>query len=89
MLYAIINASSKAHDVNLIVGRFWRSLRILATDITAFRVESKANIGDAGSRVDEEDLHGLKPLDAKFVSPRLPAFLHNVWAPPSHLESNF
>ena len=85
VLYSIINASSKAHDINLIVGRFWRSLHTLATDITAFRVESKANIGDAGSRIeDEKELRNLKRLGAKFVNPRLPPFLYPVWASPSH-----
>ena len=51
---------------------------------------SKANIGDAGSRIeDEEELHDLKRLDPKFVSPRLHFFLYNIWAPPSHLECDF
>ena len=87
VLYSIINASCKAPDINLIVGKFWKSLHSLSTDLTAFRVESKANIGDAGSRIaDEGELHDLNYLHAKFVDPRLPSFLYTVWAPPSHSE---
>ena len=79
VLFSIINASCKAQDVNLIVGKFWRGLHGTSTDLTAFRVESKANIGDAGSRIeDEEELHDLKRLDAKFVNPRL-FFLYNIF----------
>ena len=65
VLYSIINASSRASDVNLIVGKLWKSLHTLSTDLIAFRIESKANIGDAPSRVsEEEELHDLKYLGA-------------------------
>ena len=85
VLYSIINASSRASDVNLIVGKLWKSLHTLSTDLTAFRIESKANIGDAPSRLnDEEELHDLKHLGANFVNPRLPPFLFRVWAAPTH-----
>ena len=76
--------------MNLIVGRLLRSPHTLPTDFTAFRIEDKATIGDAGSRIkDEEELRDLKRMDAKFVSPRLQSFLYNIWAPPSHLECDF
>ena len=89
VLYSIINASSKAHDVNIIVGKLWKSLHRQPIDLTAFRVESKANIGDDSSRIENDDeLHDLKRLDAKFVDPRLPSVLYNVWAPPTHSECN-
>ena len=53
----------------------------MATDLTAFRVESKANIGEAGSRSEEvEDLHDIKRLNATFVTPRLPDFAYSIWA---------
>ena len=85
VLYSIINASSRATDVNLIVGKLWKSLHTLATDLTAFRVESNANIGDAPSRLDdEEELHDLKHLGANFVNPRVQLFLYRVWAAPTH-----
>ena len=85
VLYSIINASSRASDVNLIVGKLWKSLPTLSTDFTAFRVESKANIGDAPSRLsEEEELHDLKYLGATFVKPSLLLFLFNVWAAPTH-----
>ena len=85
VLYSIINASSRASDVNLLVGKLWKSLHTLSTDLTAFRIESKANIGDAPSRLsDEEELHDLKYLGATFVKPRLPPFLFSVWAAPTH-----
>ena len=90
VLYSIINASCKAPDVNLVVGKHSKSLHSLTTGLTAFRVESKANIGDAGSRiVDEGELHDLKYLEAGFVEPRLPTFLYTVWAPPSHSGCDF
>ena len=61
----------------------------MAADLTAFRVESKANIGDAGSRIEEvEDLHDIKRLNAAFVTPRLPDFAHSIWSPPKRSESN-
>ena len=85
VLYSIINASSRAADVNLIVGKLWRNLHKLSTDLIAFRLESKANIGDAPSRLnDEDELHDLKHLGANFVNPRLPPFLFSVWAAPTH-----
>ena len=85
VLYSIINASSRASDVNLLVGKLWKSLHTLSTDLTAFRVESKASIGDAPSRLsDEEEPHDLKYLGATFVKPRLPPFLFSVWAAPTH-----
>ena len=90
VLYSIINASSKASDVNLIVGKLWRNLHTLATDLIAFRIESKANIGDAPSRLeDEEELHDLKHLGAEFVNPRLPPFLYTVWVAPTHHVCDF
>ena len=90
VLFAIINASCKAPDVNLIIGKFWKKLHSSTTDLTAFRVESKANIGDAGSRIAEEDeLHDLRHLGARFVEPRLLDFLYDVWAAPTHSDSYF
>ena len=90
VLYSIINASSKASDVNLIVGKLWRNLHTLATDLIAVRLESKANIGDAPSRLeDEEELHDLKHLGAEFVNPRLPPFLYTVWVAPTHHVCDF
>ena len=57
----------------------------MATDFIACRVESKANIGDAGSRIEDgEDLHDLKRLNARFVTPRLPDFAYNNWSPLTH-----
>ena len=82
VLHSIIHASSKAVDVNHLVGLFWGRLHAMVTDVTAFRVESKAKIGDAGSRFEEDaNLHDLKRLRAKFVSPRLLDFLYNIWSP--------
>ena len=90
VLYSIINASSRASDVNLIVGKLWKSLHTLSTDFTAFRIESKANIGDAPSRLnDVEELHDLKHLGAEFANPRLPPFLYTIWAAPTHQAYDF
>ena len=90
VLHSIINASIRAIDVNRIVGKLWKSLHTLATDLTAFRIESKANIGDAPCRVDdEEELHDLKRLGAEFVNPSLPPFLYTVWAAPTHQVCDF
>ena len=61
----------------------------MATDLAAFRVESKANIGDAGSRIEDvEDLHDIERLNATFVTPRLPDFAYSIWSPPTHSESH-
>ena len=80
VLFSIINASCKAPDINLIVGKFWRSLHVTSTDLTAFRVESKANIADAGSR--EGDDKDLLSLGAHEVQARLPEFLYQIWEAP-------
>ena len=40
VLCFIISASCEAPDINLIVGKFQKSLHSLSTDFTAFRVES-------------------------------------------------
>ena len=80
VLFSIINASCKAPDLNLIVGKFWRSLHATSTDLTAFRVESKANIADAGSR--EGGDKDLLSLGAQEVQARLPEFLYHIWDPP-------
>ena len=47
-----VTAASRAVDVNQIVGLFWRRLDTRATDLTAFRVESKRILEtpDPGSR---------------------------------------
>ena len=83
VLYSVISAASRAVDVNQIVGLFWMEIHAMVADVIAFRVESKANIGDAGSRFeDDAGLHDRKRLRAKFVSPRLPDFLYNIWSPP-------
>ena len=60
-------------------------MHTLSTDLTAFRFESKADIGDAPSRLtDEEELQDLTYLGATFVKPRLTHFLFSVWAAPTH-----
>ena len=84
VLFSIINASCKAPDINLIVGKFWRSLHETATELTAFRVESKANIADAGSR--EGDDGDLLSLGAQEVVAKLPDFLFHIWDAPVHTE---
>ena len=54
----------------------------MATTLTAFRVESKNNLGDTGSRVEsDEDLHDLMRLNAPFVSPSHPSFVNDDWNP--------
>ena len=61
----------------------------MATGLIAFRVESKANIGDAESRIEEvEELQEFKRLNATFVIPRLPDFAYSIWSPPTHLASH-
>ena len=84
VLFSIINASCKAPDINLIVGKFWRSLHATSTNLTAFRVESKANIADAGSR--EGDDKDLLFLGAHEVQAKLPDFLYRIWEAPVHNE---
>ena len=84
VLFSIINASCKAPDINLIVGKFWRSLHETSTELTAFRVESKANIADAGSR--EGDDGDLLSLGAQEVVAQLPDFLYHIWDAPVHTE---
>ena len=84
VLFSIINASCKAPDINLIVGKFWRSLHGTSTELTAFRVESKANIADAGSR--ECDDADLLSLGAQEVVAKLPDFLFHIWDAPVHPE---
>ena len=84
VLFSIINASCKAPDINLIVGKFWRSLHETSTEFTAFRVESKANIADAGSR--EGDDADLLSLGAQQVVAKLPDFLFHIWDAPVHPE---
>ena len=51
----------------------------MSTNLTASRVVSKANIGDAGSRVEsDENLHDLMRLNASFVPPNLPNFVYDI-----------
>ena len=85
VLFWIINASCKAPDINLIVGKFWKSLHETSTELIAFRVESKANIADAGSR--EGDDVDLRSLGAQEVVAKLPAFLSHIWDAPVHTEA--
>ena len=85
VLFSIINASCKAPDINLIVGKFWRRLHETSTELTAFRVESKANIADAGSR--EGDDGDLLSMGAQEVVAKLPAFLSHIWDAPVHTEA--
>ena len=48
----------------------------MLTDLSAFRVESKANIGDAGSNIEDKDnLHDFKRLHATFLLPSLLNFV--------------
>ena len=47
VVHSAINAASRAVDVNQIVGLLCKRLHTMATDLTALRIESKANIGDA------------------------------------------
>ena len=84
VLFSIINASCKAPDINLIVGKFWRRLHETSTELVAFRMESMANIADAGSR--EGDDKDLLLLGAHEVEARLPEFLYHIWAAPVHIE---
>ena len=89
VLYFVINAASRAVDVNQIVCLFRRRLHTMSTDLIEFPVESNANIGGAGSRIEDvEDLEDLKRLNAWFVTPRLPDFTYNTWSPPTHAGDN-
>ena len=89
VLFAIINAASREADANRHAGLLWRRLHALATTLAAYRVESKATIGDAGSRIEsDEDLYDLKRLNATFVSPGLSSFVNDIWNPRLLLEDS-
>ena len=49
-LHSVINAASRAVDVNKIVGLFWRRLHTMATDLAALRVvcEGPTNVSCLG-----------------------------------------
>lgn len=90
VFYSIINASCKAPDINLFVGKCWKSLHSPSIDVTAFRVESNANIGDAGARIAEEDeLHNFNYLHAKFVDPDYLCFSTPSGRRPRTQSANF
>ena len=84
VFYSLINACCKAPDMNLIVGKCWRSLHSTATELTAFRIESKSNIADAGSRAADD--YDLRYLGSQEVQAKLPSFLDHIWDAPIHGE---
>ena len=72
VLFAIINAVSNSAHANRIVGLLWRRLHAMSTNLTAFRVESKANVGDAGSRIPNEGFARPQACERNFCTAESP-----------------
>ena len=72
VLFSVTNAATASVDANQLIGLLWRRPHHLAAGLHLFRVESKANIGDAGSR---DDLAFVDLLDATHVEPNLADFV--------------
>ena len=76
VLSAILNATSRAPEVNIGVGNFWLYLADRNIFNYSARVESKANISDEPSRFIFDNLRHLGP---QIVAPRLPKWMYSVW----------
>ena len=60
----------------MIIGKIWMHLAALDADLHAARVESEANIADGPTR---DMFDHLEALNAKYVSPQLPDWIHDIW----------
>ena len=83
VLGSLIKGSSKAPEVNLLVGRVWLHAAKWAWAPIWARVESEANIADGPSR---RDFVMVGRLGAVWVKPRLPNWLMTLWITESQVE---
>lgn len=74
--HALARGGGHNPESNMIIGKIWLHLASLDTDLHAARVESAANIADGPSR-DSFDL--LQVIGARFVEPKLPEWIHDIW----------
>ena len=63
-------------ECNMVIGKIWMHLASCDSDLHAARVETKANIADGPSR---DDFSLLQRLNAKYVNPALPDWIHDIW----------
>ena len=74
--HAMAKGGGHNDECNIIIGKIWLEVAALDTDLHVARVESKANIADGPSR---DDFSMLQTIGARFVQPRLPEWIHDIW----------
>ena len=74
--YALAKGGGHNEECNMVIGKLWLAVAELDTDLHVARVESKANIADGPSR---DDISMLNQLQAVYVEPVLPQWIHDLW----------
>ena len=74
--HALAKGGGHNPECNMIIGKIWMHLAALDADLHAARVESEANIADGPTR---DMFDHLEALNAKYVSPQLPDWIHDIW----------
>ena len=74
--YALAQGGGHNPESNMIIGKIWMQLATFDTDLHAARDESEANIADGPTR---DSFELLTRIQAKFVEPILPDWLHDIW----------
>jgi len=74
--HAIAKGGGHSEESNMTIGKLWLSVASLDIDLHVARVESAANIADGPSR---DDLSLVRELQATFVEPILPHWIHDLW----------
>ena len=71
------SVTTKALDINQIVGKLWLELAHAKVGFHGFRLESKANIADIPTR--EECLDAMSALGGHWQEPVMPDWILQLW----------
>ena len=85
VLGAILRGSCKLHEINVAVGKFWMHCAAVSIGFAGCRVESRCNIADGPTR---DSFCEVQRLGARFVEPRLPPWIFDLWYWPVDLTNS-
>ena len=82
VMFSLSHGGGGNPETNIAIGKVWLAFASLRICFYCARVESKANLADGPSR---DHLAYIRQLKARYVVPRLPAWVYELWRHPDPL----
>ena len=76
VLGSLLSGRAGADDMNMCIGKLWLDIAASSIGLHVVRVESKSNLADGTTR---ESLGQLEALNTRFVDPKLPKWVYDIW----------